>query len=342
MKALVMEAYKSFALREVPRPEPGPGEVLVRVRACAVCGSDVHGIDGSTGRRRPPVIMGHEAAGEIAQLGAGVTRYRVGERVTFDSTVYCGECAACSAGDVNLCKDRRVLGVSCEEYRRDGAFAEYVLVPERILYRLPDNVSYEEAAMVEPLSIACHAMGRTAVPQGGRVRVVGAGTIGLLALQVAKSLGAGQLSAVDVDDARLQMARAAGAEAVSSREPGALERVLALTGGAGVDVAVDCAGIFETADLCIRSAKLNGAVVLVGNLAQRIDFPLQLVVTRQLSLYGSCASAGEYPECLNLIASGRVDVKRMISKTVPLAEGGEWILKLYNREPGLYKIVLIP
>jgi L-iditol 2-dehydrogenase len=342
LKALVMEDYKVFALRDVPKPEPGPGEVLVRVRACAVCGSDVHGIDGSTGRRRPPVIMGHEAAGEIAELGAGVDAYRVGERVTFDSTVYCGECDACRTGDVNLCKNRRVLGVSCEEYRRDGAFAEYVSVPERILYRLPDGVSYEEAAMVEPLSIACHAMGRAAVPVGGRVLVAGAGTIGLLALQVAKSLGAGQVIAADVDEARLQMAREAGAEAVSSREPDALQRVLALTDGAGVDVAVDCAGIFETADLCIRSAKLNGAVVLVGNLAQRIDFPLQLVVTRQLSLFGSCASAGEYLECLDLIASGAVDVKRMISKAVPLSEGGEWILKLYNREPGLYKIVLIP
>ena len=342
MKALVMEDYKVFALREVPRPEPAPGEVLVRVRACAVCGSDVHGIDGSTGRRRPPVIMGHEAAGEIAALGEGVATYSVGDRVTFDSTVYCGRCEACLAGDVNLCKDRRVLGVSCEEYRRDGAFAEFVAVPERILYRLPDKVSFEEAAMVEPLSIACHAMTRTVVPEGGRVLVAGVGTIGLLALQVAKSLGAGRLIAVDVDEARLQMAREAGAETVSARDPDALQKILSLTGGAGVDVAVDCAGIFETADLCIRSAKLSGAVVLVGNLAQKIDFPLQLVVTRQLSLFGSCASAGEYPQCLALIASGKVDVKRMISRTVPLADGGEWILKLYNREPGLYKILLIP
>jgi len=114
----VLEDYKAFQLREVPRPEPAPGEVLVKVRACAVCGSDVHGIDGSTGRRRPPVIMGHEAAGEIAALGEGVTGYLPGDRVTFDSTVYCGECEACRAGDVNLCVSRRVLGVSCEEYRR--------------------------------------------------------------------------------------------------------------------------------------------------------------------------------------------------------------------------------
>ena len=118
--------------------------------------------------------------------------------------------------------------------------------------------------------------------------------------------------------------------------------MLELTNGAGVDVAADCTGIGATADLAIRAAKLNGAVVLVGNLAQKIDFPLQLVVTRQISLFGSCASAGEYPRCLDMIASGRVDVKKMISKTAPLSEGGEWILKLNNREPGLYKIVLLP
>jgi threonine dehydrogenase-like Zn-dependent dehydrogenase len=337
-----MEAYKTFALREAPMPAPARGEVLVRVRACAVCGSDVHGIDGSTGRRQPPVIMGHEAAGEIALLGEGVTGYEIGDRVTFDSTVYCGECAACRAGEVNLCGSRRVLGVSCDEYRRDGAFAEFVAVPQRILYRLPEGVSFVEAAMVEPLSIACHAMTRTAVPEGGRVLVVGVGTIGLLALQVAKSLGAGRLIAADVDEARLQMAREAGAEAVDSRDPAALQKVLVMTCGTGVDVAVDCTGIGQTADLAIRSAKLNGAVVLVGNLAQKIDFPLQLVVTRQLSLFGSCASAGEYPRCLEMIASGQVDVQKMISKTVPLSEGGEWILKLYNREPGLYKVVLVP
>jgi len=337
-----MEAYKEFHLREVPTPVPAPGEVLVRVRAVAICGSDVHGSDGSSGRRQPPVIMGHEAAGEIAALGGGVTGYRAGDRVTFDSTVYCGACEACRAGAVNLCANRRVLGVSCDEYRRDGAFAEYVAVPERILYPLPEGVSFLEASMVEPLSIACHAMTRTEIPKGGRVLVVGVGTIGFLSLQVARSLGAGQLIAMDVDRARLEMAREAGAEPVDSRDPEALKKVLALTGGEGVDVAVDATGIGVTADLAIRAARLNGKVVLVGNLAQRIDFPLQLVVTRQISLFGSCSSAGEYPLCLDMIASGRVDVKKMISRTAPLSEGGEWILRLYNREPGLYKVVLIP
>src|SRR5712675_3115219 len=118
MKALVLQDYKHFAFQEIPTPQPAPGEVLVAVRACGICGSDVHGMDGSTGRRRPPIIMGHEASGTIGEIGAGVNGWREGDRVTFDSTIYCGQCEFCKRGEINLCDNRRVLGVSCEDYRR--------------------------------------------------------------------------------------------------------------------------------------------------------------------------------------------------------------------------------
>src|SRR5512143_3643486 len=147
MKALVLEAYKRFSYQEVPTPEAGPGEVLVAVKSCGICGSDVHGMDGSTGRRRPPIIMGHEASGVIAVVGAGVTGWAPGDRVTFDSTIYCGQCAFCQRGEINLCDRRRVLGVSCEDYRQHGAFAEFVVVPSRILYRLPEGLAFEHAAL---------------------------------------------------------------------------------------------------------------------------------------------------------------------------------------------------
>ena len=130
MKALVLKQYKEFAFEEVSTPEPGAEEVLVAVKACGICGSDVHGMDGSTGRRRPPIIMGHEAAGVISRVASGVTDWSVGDRVTFDSTIYCGHCEFCRRGEVNLCEQRRVLGVSCEDYRRHGAFAEFVSVPQ--------------------------------------------------------------------------------------------------------------------------------------------------------------------------------------------------------------------
>src|SRR5688572_27584980 len=157
MKALLLTAPSQLALVDFPRPQPAADEVLVRVRACGICGSDIHGWDGSTGRRHPPLIMGHEASGEIAAVGAQVSGWRVGDRVTFDSTISCGECAPCRGGRVNLCETRRVLGVAPVEYRQHGAFAEYVALPARILYRLPDALTFEQAAMVEPVSIAIHA-----------------------------------------------------------------------------------------------------------------------------------------------------------------------------------------
>ena len=342
MKALVMRAYREFTYEEVPTPVPKGNEVRVRVKACAVCGSDVHGSDGSTGRRRPPVIMGHEASGVIDRCGDEVRGCQPGDRVTFDSTIYCGVCEMCRAGNVNLCSDRRVLGVSCEDYRQDGAFAEYVCVPERILYRLPERVTYLQAAMVEPLSIAYHAALRTQITPGSSVLIAGVGTIGMLLLQVVRSMGAGRIIASDIDSARLETALMNGAdEAVNTSTEDAVDHILSLTKGRkGVQFAFDATGISATVNLCARASALNGNIVLIGNLAPKIEFPLQLAVTRQQTFFGSCASAGEYPQCLELIASGAVDVEAMISKRVPLSEGGGWINRLYNREPGLYKIVL--
>src|ERR1700754_4378769 len=145
MKALLLEEYRHLAVVDLPVPEPGPGEALVRVAARVICGSDVHGMDGSSGRRIPPIVMGHEAAGVLEEIGSAVSGWKKGDRVTFDSTVSCGECWYCGRGEINLCENRRVLGVSCGEYRRHGAFAEYVAVPQHILYRLPDNLSFEQA-----------------------------------------------------------------------------------------------------------------------------------------------------------------------------------------------------
>lgn len=341
MKALVLTGPREFSYQDVETPVPGPGEARVRIRVCAVCGSDVHGIDGSTGRRRPPVIMGHEASGVIDMVGEGVKGWHTGERVTFDSTIYCGVCDMCRAGHVNLCADRRVLGVSCAEYRQDGAFAEYVCVPERILYRLPDAVSFLQASMVEPLSIACHAALRAPLKPGCDALVAGVGTIGMLTVQVLKSMGAGRVIAADIDEARLEMALRCGADAaVNSAKPDALRQIMDMTGGKGVDLAFDATGISATVNLCARAGALNAHIVLIGNVAPEVGFPLQIAVTRQQTYHGSCASAGEYPRCLEMIASGAIDAAALVSRVVPLSEGAEWINRVYDREPGLYKIAL--
>jgi L-iditol 2-dehydrogenase len=343
MRALVLEEYGRLAVREVPEPEPGPGEVLVRVRACGICGSDVHGMDGSTGRRIPPVIMGHEAAGELTALGPGVSGWKEGERVTFDSTVYCGECSFCREGRVNLCDRRRVLGVSCGDYRRDGAFAEYVAVPERILYRLPDGLSFRQAAMVEAVSIGAHAVRISPVEQARTVLVVGAGMIGLLLMQALKAEGCPRVLVADVDGRRLDLARELGADELLDASACDVPSVVrALTERDGVDLAFDAAGNAEAFRTAVASVRKGGGVTLVGNLAPEVTMPLQWVVTRELTLQGSCASAGEYPRCLELIASGQVRVDRLISAAAPLEEGPEWFARLYAREPGLMKVILEP
>jgi len=343
MKALVLKEYRRFAIEDVAVPAVQAGEVLVRVRACGICGSDVHGMDGSSGRRIPPLIMGHEAAGEIVQLGDGITNWQAGDRVTFDSTVYCGECPYCRRGRVNLCVNRQVLGVSCGEYRRHGAFAEFVAVPQRILYRLPGQLSFEQAAMVEAVSVAVHAVRRTPPVSGASATVVGTGMIGLLVVQALHVAGCRQIIAVDVDEGRLQLARKLGATHVVRADGLTVpEQIRELTGGQGADVALEAVGLPPTVETAIESVRKGGSVTLIGNLKPHVDLPLQKVVTRELSLIGTCASAGEYPECLDLIASGRINVTEFISATPPLEEGARWFERLYAGEKGLMKVVLKP
>ena len=343
MKALVMEEYNRLVYKEVPTPVAGPGEVLIRVKACSVCGSDVLGLDGSTGRRRPPIIMGHEAAGVIEACGEGIADYKVGDRVTFDSTIYCNTCENCKNGLVNLCDNRQVLGVSCEEYRRHGAFAEYVVVPAYVLYKMPDHVTFVQASMVEPMSVAYHGVTRAPIPVGGKVLVMGAGTIGMLAISILHSLGVGTVIAVDMSQRRLELARKNGADVcLNPKTDDVNAKIMELTGGKGVDASYEMIGLEPTVNQCIANTKLNGHIVLVGNVTRNIQMPLQAIVTRQLSIFGSCASAGEYDKCLELLGSGKVDVDSMISKCVPLSEGDHWVRKVYNREDGLDKIVLIP
>jgi threonine dehydrogenase-like Zn-dependent dehydrogenase len=343
MKALVLKEYKQLVFDEVPAPKPGPEEVLVSVKACGICGSDVHGMDGSTGRRRPPIIMGHEAAGVIADLGPGVSGWNVGVPVTFDSTIYCGQCEYCREGLINLCDRRRVLGVSCEDYRQHGAFAEFVVVPERILYRLPEGLPFEHAAMVEPFSIALHAIRRSPPALNDTVVVVGAGMIGLALVQALRHTGCGRLIVVDVAADRLATATKFGAtHAINSSQENAAELISQLTDGRGADVAFEAVGLTPTVDLALRCLRKGGAVTLVGNVAPKIEFPLQIAVTRELSIFGSCASRGDYPACLDMLARGDLNAAPLISATAPLADGAGWFERLYRKEPGLLKVVLKP
>ncbi len=343
MNALLLREYKHLELIELPRPEIGPNDVLIRVKACGICGSDIHGYDGSTGRRIPPLVMGHEAAGLVEAAGSAVTRFKTGDRVTFDSTVYCGECFFCLRGQQNLCDNRQVLGVSCGDYRRNGAFAEFVAVPERICYRLPDNVPFEHAALIEAISVAVHAVSLTPIALNDTAVVVGSGMIGLLIIQSLKLTSCGRIIAIDVDDAKLKAAGQLGAhESINSRSEDAKARVLALTGGRGADLALEAVGATDPIQTAIDCVRKGAVVTLVGNLSPKVQIPLQAVVSRQLKLIGSCASSGEYPTCIDLLARGAIQVEPMISARAPLSQGVEWFERLYSHEPNLMKVILQP
>jgi L-iditol 2-dehydrogenase len=367
VQALLLTNYRQLELVSLDRPTVGPHDVLVRVAACGICGSDVHGYDGSSGRRIPPIVMGHEAAGIIEEVGSAVDEVRPGDRVTFDSTIYCGQCAACRQGQVNLCPNRRVLGVSCGDYRQHGAFADCVAVPQHILHPLPPELPFEHAAMIEPVSVALHAVSRLQIVPGERAVVVGSGMIGLLVIQALRVAGCREVIAIDLDDTRLALAKELGATTAINPQklplpaplflplppgegrgegapPPALphEAVMELTEGNGADVAVEVVGNAAALSTAINSVRRGGRVGLVGNLAAEVPFPLQAVVTREITLLGSCASAGDYPRAIRLVASGQIRVAPLISAVAPLAEGPQWFDRLHAAEPGLMKVILQP
>jgi L-iditol 2-dehydrogenase len=342
MKALLLSQYRRLEVADIADPKPQADEILVRVRACGICGSDVHGYDGSSGRRIPPLVMGHEAAGVVAAAGAEVKDFSVGARVTFDSTIYCGECSDCKRGAFNLCSGRQVLGVSCGDYRRAGAFAEFVVVPARIAYRLPDNLSFEEAALLEAVSVALHAVSLASTEPDSSAVVVGAGTIGLLLLQALRAKGCARVFVTDIDPTRLKLAESLGATAtfVSGSDLG--ECLLRETNGTAVDLAMEAVGIDATVSAAISAVRKGGTVVLVGNVSPEVKLPLQSVVTRQIRLQGSCASAGEYPEAIRLVSSGAIRVQPLISAIAKLEDGPQWFERLYAGEPHLMKVILAP
>jgi L-iditol 2-dehydrogenase len=343
MKALLMAEYKKLELADMPVPGIGPEELLVRVKACGICGSDVHGFDGSTGRRIPPIVMGHEASGVVERVGADVRGFREGDRVTFDSMISCGKCAFCRSGRINLCDNRQVLGVSCGEYRRHGAFAEYVSVPQHIAYKMPDGLSFEHAAMIEPVSVAVHAVGITPVKLGDTAVVVGTGMIGLLTIQAARLAGCARIIAMDLEDTKLEVARSNGADDVVNPKSGdAVKFVLDATGGKGADVVFEAVGATDPIKTAIGCVRKGGTVTLIGNIRPSIELPLQAVVTREIRVQGSCASSGEYPACMALMSRGAINVSPMLTAKAPLEEGARWFERLYAHEPNVMKVVLEP
>ncbi len=342
MKALMLTAPSAFDWVDFPDPAPAPDQVLIDLRACGICGSDIHGMNGLSGRRIAPIIMGHEAAGTISAIGTGVTGWNIGDRVTFDSTEFCGECPSCLTGNVNLCSDRKVLGVSCADYRRHGCFAEKIALPTRILHRIPDDLSFEHAAFAEPVAIALHAVNLAPPATDEPALVVGAGLIGLLVIQALKARGWKHVTAVDLDPKRLDLARQLGADETYDARQENLAAHFRQLHSDGFAVSFEVVGAAAPVDLAIRSVRKGGTVILVGNLQPSVPFPLQEIVTRQISIHGSCACAGEYPEAIQRILDGSIRVDPLTSACVPLADGAAWFARLADNREGLLKVILQP
>ena len=325
-------------LHERARREPGRGEVAVTVRASGICGSDVHGYVGSTGRRRPGVVMGHEAAGEVRAVGDEVDAVRPGDRVALRSILPCGECTSCGRGRGNVCENRRGLGMHL-----DGAYADEVVVPASLVMPLPADLSFAQGALIEPLGVALHAVHLTPFGPDDDVAIIGAGAIGLLALLAVRDRGAARIVVSDRSRHRLALAQRLGADVTidaAKGDPSAAIREA--TDGRGADAVLEAVGIGPTVQQSLAGARIGGNVTWVGNSAPTIEIGMQDVVTRELTIRGAHGSTTEFDEGAALIAESRIDVRPIIEHLAPLEDGPSLFRALGEGRLDAAKVILQP
>jgi len=339
MKAAVWYGGKNIRVEEVPKPTIKDDDVLVRVRAAAICGSELHAYAGVSERRKPPLVMGHEFSGEIAEIGKNVKDFKVGDRVVIEPITRCGVCEQCVTGRGNVCRNMKLLGL-----HTGGGFAEYVPVPARNCYILPDHISFEEGSLVEPLAVGVHAVNRTPVKLGDTVAVVGAGVIGLMTLQAAKIAGAEKLLVVDIMDYRLKLAEKLGADiTINSRVEDPVKRVMELTDMRGVDVALEAVGIEATVQQAMRMVRIGGRVTAIGMLARSMSLDMLDAVVRELDIKGSYGYTPiDFKVALTSISNGKVDVKSLITNVLPLSDVAKGFELLHKKVENVVKVVLKP
>jgi L-iditol 2-dehydrogenase len=339
MKAIVYEGPNILNYKEVPDVSPKPQEVKIRVKACGICGSDVHGYLGLTGRRIEPMIMGHEFAGEVVELGEGVTDYQRGNKVAVYPVDFCGECEMCKKGDVHLCLNKRAFGV----LDVDGAFAEYICIPAKSCFKVADHVPYAVGSLMEPLAVAYRGVGHAGDLTGKTVLLVGTGTIGLLALACVKMKNPAKILVSDLSDNRLEVAKAMGADIVINPGKENFKEVIeSHTAGKGVDVAIEAVGAVQTVQQAMSALAFSGTAVWIGNNKQMVEINMQEIVTRELKAEGSFLYGyQEFETVVELLNSGRLNVYPLISEEITLEQAPEYFKKLAQAPGNLIKVVVI-
>jgi len=337
MKGLVYHGEEVLKWEEVDDVTPADHEVKIKVKAAGICGSDVHGYQGITGRRIPPMIMGHEFSGVISEVGRNVDTLQVGDRVTGFPMDYCGECPTCRAGEVQFCPDKRQFGV----LTTNGAFADYLCVPARVCYKLEENVSFGAGSTVEPLAVGYRGVQHAGDIEGKHVLVVGSGTIGLMLVACASLQKPASIIVSDLSNSRLEVAKLMGADrTVNPAEEDLSEVISAQTGGRGVDVSFEAVGLTPTCVQSLEHLRVGGTSVWLGQGKKIVEIGMIDIVTRELKVIGSFTyGLNEFKTAVDMLNSGNIDVSPIISKEVPMSEGALWFEKL-KRPEELVKVVL--
>lgn len=313
----VMTAPGEIIFREVPIPKPEAGQVLIKIQRIGICGSDIHVYHGKHPFTSYPVTQGHEVSGEVAALGEGVETFAVGQKVTIEPQVFCGHCHPCTHGKYNLCEELKVMG-----FQTTGTASQYFAVDASKVTPLPDAMSYEEGAMIEPLAVAVHAVRRAGDVSGQKIAVIGAGPIGNLVAQAAKGMGAAQVMVSDISDYRLRLAEECGADfTVNTAAKEFNDAMMENFGSDKADVIYDCAGNNTTINQAIRSARKGSMIILVAVFAGMANADLAVLNDHELDLNTTMMYRHEdYVKAIELVNAGKVALKPLMSKVFPFAQ----------------------
>lgn len=341
MKALKYMGPNTLEIHEEERPVPKADEVLIRVRGCGICGSDVHGYLGKTGRRIPPMTMGHEFSGEIVETGKDVSKWKVGEGVIVQPINFCGKCENCAKGLTNLCLNRLFFGVLEE----NGAMTEYLAVPQKLLYALPKSCSFHEGALAEPYAVAYGSVKKAGdMLRGKNVLIIGAGMIGLCILQMVKLHAPKKIIVLDLSDTRLVTAKKLGADyTINPAKEDAQGKIAEYTDGKMADFSFEAVGVEPTANQSIKLLKKCGTAIWVGMSQREMQINMQDIVCSARKVIGSFNyTHEEFGEVVQLLGSGKLAMRELISEIVSLEDAPEAFEALYKRPDDFIKVIVDP